>query len=496
MFLLPTLVTDVCISVCCVCVCKYVYVCVVYFVYVWVCCICVWACCAHIYGYVCAVHVCTCMSMCAEFTHVCCICAGVWVCMCCVHVCCILVCMYGNECVLYIYVCMSVLYMCVYVLCVWCMCAWVCVVCMWMSMCCICECVYSMCMSVYVLCMCLCDCVVRMMYIYVNEYVLHMWMCVVCVWVCMCCVCVYECVVRMMYICVNECFICVCVYASVWVCMCCVCVVYVFMCMWVCCAYDVYLSEWVCFVCVYACVWVCCVLCVWPSLSPPRLADLPWTPLGSAGLARGRGEPWRAPGRLLWPGCCPCPPGGHRFLILGHCVKSGVLWELSTKCWLSGGGGGRALAGFSRVLGAKVSSCTLPWFSWPYPPTFTFSGWRCYPSGPPSHSLPPAERRISPFLSPGCSSHPECWVLEAPTLFRMLLIKSSWLGREQRLRRARLRWPHHGKCPVGISPQSWGLPQCLFVTPCTHLHNQSFVLLRTSLSLILSFKRYSNPEFT
>ena len=48
----------------------------------------------------------------------------VCVCVCvCVHVCGMLVCMYGNECVLYIYVCMSVLYMCVYVLCVWCMCA-------------------------------------------------------------------------------------------------------------------------------------------------------------------------------------------------------------------------------------------------------------------------------------------------------------------------------------------------------------------------------------
>jgi len=45
----------------------------------------------------------------------------------------------------------------------------------------------------------------------------------------MCCVCVYECVVRMMYIYVNECVLCVCVCIVCMLCMCiCECVVYVY----------------------------------------------------------------------------------------------------------------------------------------------------------------------------------------------------------------------------------------------------------------------------
>lgn len=90
-----------------------------------------------------------------------------------------------------------------------------------------------------------------------------------------------------------------------------------------------------------------------------------WSPLNSplgtagAGQREGRaleGSKVAAEARLLSFSYWRAP-----LFILGHCVNSGVLWVLSTKCWLSGGGRGRA-------LGEKVSSCNLPWFSGPYPP--------------------------------------------------------------------------------------------------------------------------------
>ena len=65
-------------------------------------------------------------------------------------------------------------------------------------------------------CVCVYECVVRMMYIYVNECVLYVCVCYcMSVYVLYMCLCVCDCVVHMMYICVNECVLYVSVYASV-----------------------------------------------------------------------------------------------------------------------------------------------------------------------------------------------------------------------------------------------------------------------------------------